>query len=148
MNSEKALQVGILVVRVGLGLVMFYYGSQKMLGLFGGAGFGPTLTRFQEGMGIPPLFGTLAIFAEFFGGLGLMLGFLTRVAAFGVASTMAVATFVSFGRAGGVEALMSGQPQQANQILFPLSLLLAAIGLVLTGAGQLSLDQKVFRKKK
>src|SRR5437763_3795143 len=80
------------VVRLGLGLVMFAHGAQKMLGWFGGAGFNGTMGFFGQ-IGIPGVFAFLAIAAEFFGGLGLIFGFLTRIAAFGVMMNMLVAIF-------------------------------------------------------
>lgn len=78
------------VVRLVLGVVMFAHGAQKMLGWFGGYGFSGTMGFFGH-MGIPAPFAFLAIAAEFFGGLGLILGFLSRIAAFGVLCNMVVA---------------------------------------------------------
>jgi len=69
------------VLRVLLGVVMFPHGAQKMLGWFGGYGFSGTMGFFKS-MGIPALFGFLAILAESLGSLGLITGLLTRVAAF------------------------------------------------------------------
>jgi len=70
--------------------VMFPHGAQKMLGWFGGHGFSGTMGFFTH-QGIPASLAFLAIAAEFFGGLGLILGFLSRIAAFGVLCNMAVA---------------------------------------------------------
>jgi putative oxidoreductase len=78
------------VVRIILGVVFFAHGAQKMLGWFGGQGFSATMASFTH-MGIPALFAFLAIAAEFFGGLGLLVGLLGRVAAFGVLCDMLVA---------------------------------------------------------
>jgi len=62
-----------------------------MLGWFGGYGFTGTMGFFTGMMHIPALFAFLAIAAEFFGGLGLIFGFLTRIAALGIFSNMVVA---------------------------------------------------------
>ena len=78
------------IIRLMLGLVMFPHGAQKMLGWFGGHGFSGTMGFFTH-QGIPASLAFLAIAAEFFGGLGLILGFLSRIAAFGVLCNMAVA---------------------------------------------------------
>ncbi len=78
------------IVRLVLGVVMLAHGAQKMLGWFGGYGFSGTMGFFEH-MGIPAPFAFLAIAAEFFGGLGLILGFLSRIAAFGVLCNMVVA---------------------------------------------------------
>ncbi|MDP2136868.1 MAG: DoxX family protein, partial [Candidatus Didemnitutus sp.] len=80
-----------LIARLTLGLVMFPHGAQKMLGWFGGYGFTGTMNFFTGTMGIPALFAFLAIAAEFVGALGLIAGFLSRVAALGIGSVMVVA---------------------------------------------------------
>src|SRR6202790_3287123 len=79
------------ILRVVLGVVFFAHGAQKMLGWFGGYGFSGTMGFFTGTLHIPAPFAFLAIVAEFFGGLGLILGFLTRIAAFGIAVNMLVA---------------------------------------------------------
>ena len=79
------------ILRLVLGVVFFAHGAQKMLGWFGGFGFSGTMGFFTGTMHIPTLLAFLAIAAEFFGSLGLILGFLTRIAALGIATNMAVA---------------------------------------------------------
>ena len=79
------------LLRLVLGVVFFAHGAQKMLGWFGGPGFSGTMGAFTGYMHIPAPFAFLAIAAEFFGGLGLILGLLTRIAAFGIAVNMVVA---------------------------------------------------------
>ncbi len=88
------------VVRLILGAVFFAHGAQKMLGWFGGHGFSATMTFFTHNMGIPALFAFLAIAAEFFGGLGLLVGLLGRVAAFGILCNMMVAIVMVSGHVG------------------------------------------------
>jgi putative oxidoreductase len=72
------------ILRLVLGIVFFAHGAQKMFGWFGGLGFSGTMGFFTGTMHIPAPFAFLAIAAEFFGGLGLVLGLLTRIAAFGI----------------------------------------------------------------
>src|ERR1700688_1331305 len=79
------------IIRLMLGIVFFAHGAQKMLGWFGGYGFSGTMGLFTGMLHIPAVFAFLAIAAEFFGGLGLLVGLLTRVAAFGVFCNMLVA---------------------------------------------------------
>src|SRR5258708_10848664 len=79
------------ILRLVLGIVFFAHGAQKMLGWFGGFGFTPTMNAFTSMMHIPAPLAFLAIAAEFFGGIGLILGFLTRIAAFGITVNMLVA---------------------------------------------------------
>ncbi|MGD0515242.1 MAG: DoxX family protein, partial [Terriglobales bacterium] len=81
----------IAILRLTLGLIFAAHGAQKMLGWFGGYGFSGTMGFFTHEMGIPVPFAFLAICAEFFGGLGLIVGFLSRIAAFGIICNMLVA---------------------------------------------------------
>ena len=79
------------ILRLVLGIVFFAHGAQKMLGWFGGYGFSGTMHFFTQTAHIPAPFAFLAICAEFFGGIGLIIGFLTRIAAFGITCNMLVA---------------------------------------------------------
>src|ERR1700756_728811 len=79
------------ILRLVLGVVFFAHGAQKMLGWFGGFGFAGTMNFFTGMAHIPAPLAFLAIAAEFFGGIGLILGFLTRIAAFGIGVNMLVA---------------------------------------------------------
>src|SRR4029079_2337628 len=73
-----------LVLRLLLGGVMFPHGAQKALGWWGGHGLNATIQGFTTHMGIPLVFAWLAVAAECLGSLGLIVGLLTRVAAFGI----------------------------------------------------------------
>src|SRR5579864_5806041 len=79
------------VLRLVTGIVFFAHGAQKMLGWFGGYGFTGTMGFFTGMLHIPAIFAFLAIAAEFFGGIGLIFGLFTRVAAFGIFCNMIVA---------------------------------------------------------
>src|SRR5579864_8916005 len=79
------------VLRLVMGIVFFAHGAQKLLGWFGGYGFHGTMGFFTAKMGIPAPLAFLAICAEFFGGLGLIFGLLSRIAAFGIICNMLVA---------------------------------------------------------
>jgi putative oxidoreductase len=74
----------ITILRLVLGVVFFAHGAQKALGWFGGYGFTGAMGFFTGMMHIPAVFAFLAIAAEFLGGLGLILGLFTRVAALGI----------------------------------------------------------------
>ncbi len=82
------------LLRLALGAVFFAHGAQKVLGWFGGFGFRATLGFFTQMMHIPVALAVLAIAAEFLGGIGLLIGFLGRVAAFGIATNMVVAVIL------------------------------------------------------
>ncbi len=87
--------LGPLLLRLTLALVFFPHGAQKMVGWFGGPGFAGEMQFFTETMGIPAVFAFLAIVAEFFGSIGLAVGLLGRVAAFGIGCVMVVAALTS-----------------------------------------------------
>ncbi len=124
------------VARVFLGIVMFPHGAQKLLGWFGGYGFSATMGFFGS-MGIPPVFAFLAIFAEFFGALGVIFGFLTRIAAFGIGEVMLVAMTAVH--------LPNGFFAQQNGIEFALILFGVALAVMIKGAGRWSLDELLMR---
>lgn len=96
---------------------------------------------FTGGMGIPAVFAALAIAAEFLGGIGLLLGLLTRVAALGIAIEMAVAMFLVHTRNG---FFMNWSGRQSGEG-FEYHLLAIAIGVTLLahGAGAWSLDRLI-----
>lgn len=71
----------ITILRLVLGVLFFAHGAQKALGWFGGYGFSGTMGFFTGALHIPAAFAFLAIAAEFLGGIGLLLGLLTRIAA-------------------------------------------------------------------
>lgn len=131
-----------LVLRVGLGLVFFPHGAQKALGWFGGSGLAGTIGYFQENMGIPLVFALLAIAAEFLGAIGLVVGLLTRVAAFGIACVMAVAVAMVHWQHG---FFMNWSGQQAGEgFEFHLLALAIALALMIRGGGRFSLERAFF----
>jgi len=129
------------ILRVVAGIVFFAHGAQKMLGWFGGYGFSGTMGFFTGTLHIPAFFAFLAISAEFFGGLGLILGLLTRIAAFGIAVNMAVAV-VTVHSQFGFFANWSGT-QKGEGIEFHLLALAILAFLMIRGAGAFSLDRKL-----
>ncbi len=133
---------GVMVVRVALGAVMFPHGAQKVLGWFGGYGFGPTLDAFVTQMGIPVPLALLAFAAEFLGGLGLIVGLLGRVAAFGVLSVMAVAATTHL--QNGFFMNWAGN-QGGEGYEFHLLAGAMAIAVIIKGSGALSLDRLLSR---
>jgi putative oxidoreductase len=126
-----AADVGLLILRVALGVVFVYHGGQKLFGLFGGYGLAGT-AQWMGSIGIPlPYVSALAAgSAEFFGGLAVLLGLWTRVAAVPMVFTMLVAIVSAHwgkfdARAGGME--------------YPLTLAAALAALALIGGGRLTL---------
>jgi putative oxidoreductase len=145
MKGNGRMDAGLLILRIGLGLTFLFYGSQKMFPILGGKGYVATVDGFIAS-GIPPVFAHLAIVAEFFGGLGILFGLLTPVAAFGLACTMAVAAYRGFNGGALDGALHHTRGGNPNQFFFPFALLFMALAIMVLGAGRYSLDAKYFRR--
>lgn len=67
------------VTRMTIGIVLFAHGAQKMLGWFGGGGFSGTMNYFTKQQHLPKFVALMVICVEFFGSLGMILGFATRI---------------------------------------------------------------------
>ena len=129
------------VLRLVLGVVFFAHGSQKMLGWFGGYGFTGTMGFFTHMMHIPAPLAFLAICAEFFGGLGLIVGLFTRIAAFGITVNMLVAIFMVH-LPNGFFMNWSGQ-QKGEGYEYHLLVLAMTIALMIRGGGAFSIDRAI-----
>ena len=148
MGKVNRTDVGLLILRVGLGVLFLFYGSQKMFGLFGGLGYSGQVEAFIKD-GFPPLLAHLAILSEFGGGLALLLGFLTPLAAFSLACVMAAATFRNMSQPDAWNLLLtSGKGADVSRFFYTFSLLMACIAVLAMGSGKISLDGKLFRGKK
>lgn len=131
-------QYASLILRLALGIMILPHGLQKTFGLFGGYGFEGTIGFFTQKMGIPWIFAVLAILAEFLGGLGLIVGALTRIAAFGVGFTMLVAAVTVHWHNG---FFMNWFGNQAGEgIEFFILAVGIAVALMITGGVACSVD--------
>jgi putative oxidoreductase len=129
------------LLRLVVGIVFFAHGAQKMLGWFGGLGFSGTMGMFTGYMHIPAPLAFLAMAAEFLGGLGLILGFLTRIAAVGIAVNMVVAV-VMVHSSNGFFMNWSGA-QKGEGFEYHLLALAITTFLMIRGAGAFSLDRVI-----
>ena len=136
--STDSRNFALTILRLALGIVFFAHGAQKVLGWFGGYGFHGTMGFFTQQMGIPAPLAFLAMMAEFLGGLGLIFGFLTRIAAFGVSCNMLVAVCMVH-RHFGFFANWSGQ-QKGEGIEYHLLALAMCVAIMIAGGGALSVD--------
>jgi len=121
-------------IRLGLGAVMIAHGAQKVLGVWGGPGFkgftsGETPFAFMKPAWL--WLGAAAL-SELVGGIFVALGFLTRVGAFFIACTMLTAVAINWSNG----FLISNKGYE-----YPLALLAMAIGLLISGGGQASVDR-------
>lgn len=124
---------GVLILRLVLGAIFFKAGSGKLFGWFGGHGLEGAASFFQS-LGIPaPHFQAVFVGGtEFLGGLALILGLLTRLAAIPLAITMIVAIFTA---------------HRDGDFYYPLVILCGLVALMDTGAGKISLDGTLSRKE-
>jgi putative oxidoreductase len=133
--------LSLLILRVVLGIIFFAHGAQKVLGWFGGYGLKGTV-GYMKSEGLPAPIAYMVCFIELLGGLGLIVGLLTRLAALGIAVVMvgAIATvhwkkglFINWEMTPG-----KGHGFEAN-----LGYLAMAVALILDGGGSLALDQLI-----
>ncbi|PYT63710.1 MAG: hypothetical protein DMG35_03210 [Acidobacteria bacterium] len=133
----------VTILRLALGAVFFAHGAQKALGWFGGYGLHGTLGFFTQQMHIPWPFAVLAIAAEFLGSIGLIIGFLGRVAAFGIACNMAVAIALVH-RHFGFFANWSGT-QGGEGFEYHVLAIAIALAIMIRGSGAFSIDRSLSR---
>src|SRR5579864_15068 len=126
------------LLRLVMGVIFFAHGAQKVLGWFGGYGFSGTMGFFTNMMHIPAPLAFLAICAEFLGGIGLIVGVLGRIAAFGIACNMIVAILMVHGP-NGLFMNWTGQ-QKGEGFEYHLLAIAIAVVLMAKGSGAFSVD--------
>ena len=128
--------LGSLALRIPVGIVLAAHGAQKLFGWFGGYGLEGT-GQWMASIGLTPgyLMALLAGSAEFFGGIALILGLLTRPAAALSAFTMLVAIFAVH--------ISHGLFISNNGYEFALTLFAATLTLAIQGGGSYALDNSL-----
>lgn len=137
LNTHAGLEA--LILRIPVGIILAAHGAQKLFGWFGGYGLEGT-GQWMSSIGLKPgyLMALLAGSAEFFGGLMLALGLLTRLGAALNVIAMAVAIVWVH--------LPNGLFLTHNGYEFALALLAAAAALLIMGGGKLSIDYVLSRR--
>ena len=126
------------ILRMVLGVVFFAHGAQKMLGWFGGYGFHGTMGFFEHlGMPAPVVF--LIICTEFFGGLGLIVGLLTRIPALGIGVEM-IGAVLMVHLPNGFFMNWTGN-QKGEGFEYHLLVIAIAVTLLIRGGGAFSADR-------
>lgn len=133
-TSERQLNSALLLLRVITGATLLAHGAQKLF-VYGFAGVSGAFT--QMGIPMPGIIGPLIALLEFFGGIALVIGLLTRLAAVGLAIDMLGAALLVHLKNGFF------LPQGAE---FVLVLFGATAALALTGAGAFSVDTLIARR--
>jgi putative oxidoreductase len=130
-----------LVLRLMLAVVFFPHGAQKALGWFGGYGLHATLGFFTAKEGIPLVLAVLVIAAEFLGSIGLFVGFLARVAAFGLLCDMVGAILLVHRHMGFFMNWAGKMPAGTEGYEFHLLAIAVAFSVMVRGAGPVSIDR-------
>jgi putative oxidoreductase len=125
-EDRPAVDISLLVVRVIVGVIFAAHGAQKLLGVFGGPGLAETVEKMGP-LGYPVTIG------EFFGGLGLIVGFLTRFSAASLIVIMCGAIATVHGKNG---FFLSDQGFEYNLALIGL-----LVPIFLAGPGRYSIGR-------
>ncbi|MBF7054986.1 DoxX family protein [Halomonas sp. KAO] len=128
-----------LALRIPAGIIFMAHGAQKLFGWFGGFGLEGT-GQWLASIGLEPgyLMALASGSAEFFGGLALLIGLLTRPAALVLTVTMLVAIFTVH--------IGNGMFMSNNGYEFALAMAAISASLAISGGGRFSLDQHLARK--
>jgi putative oxidoreductase len=145
MPNRTNTDLGLLLLRIALGVIMAAHGAQKAFGMFGGPG-PEGVVAMVGGMGFKPpvVWAWLLIAAELGGGVGLVLGFLTPLCALGIIISQLVAVFMVHGPHG----FFLGGAGPVPGFEYNLALLGAAFCLLFTGPGRISLDYLLFGRRR
>ncbi|MFO7461284.1 MAG: DoxX family protein [Desulfatiglandales bacterium] len=134
-----------LFIRAALGIVMFPHGAQKVLGWFGGPGISKTLQAFAE-MGFPTWSVVALMVVESLGALLLVGGFLTRLWALGIGTSMTICMFMHHVQHG---FFMNWFGQQKGEgFEFHLLVIGICLALLIKGGGMLSVDRALTQTSK
>lgn len=131
------MALGLLIIRLVLGLSFVGHGAQKLFGWFGGPGLKNT-AGFFESIGIKPgfLMASLAGLSELIGGALFTVGLLTPLAGLIIAGTMVVAIATVHGK--------NGYWATQNGYEYNILIMAVAIGVAVTGSGVYGLDHLLF----
>jgi putative oxidoreductase len=143
-NWIFANSLALLILRLALGWTFIYHGSQKLFGAFDGIGMS-TWIKAMEGMHMPLLPPTAWAYVsaggEFFGGVLVFLGLLTRLGALPIIASMCVAIAKVHGKIG-----FSSSPPSLPGYELNIALIAVSVALVLAGGGLISLDALLFKR--
>ena len=134
---ETSSSYAFVFLRLGLAVTFFFHSTQQIFGWHGGRGMKAHLANWRDRQNIPIPIGALGLFVEFFGSFALLIGFLTRPFAFGLALFIIIAMVKSHLQHGFFLARRAGEH---SGIEYTLALFLMAMALVVGGGGAFSID--------
>jgi putative oxidoreductase len=130
--STRQLSFGLALLRIAVGIVFVLHGQQKLFGM----GFTGVSGAFSHmGVPLPGVMGPFVALLEFFGGIALILGLLTRLVALGFAIDMLVAILLV--------RLKDGFSHYELEFI----LCVASLALVFMGGGEFSVDALLGRRR-
>jgi len=135
-TNPRLIGFGIFLLRVTVGIILFVAGAGKALGWFGGIGMQTTLKYFKDDSGISAFWAYVSTYAEFIGGLMLIVGLFTRLSAFALTINMLVAVIIL----GTKNFFMGGGA-------YPFTLMIGCLMILLAGPMQISIDNILSRNR-
>jgi len=132
------------ILRLGLALVLFPHGAQKLLGWYGGYGWSGTMGFLTGKIGLPTPVAALVILIESIGPLFLLLGLLTRPVALGVIAIM-IGAIATVHAPNGFWMNWSGA-QAGEGFEYHLLVIAMALVLLVSGGGSLSADRRLAQR--
>jgi putative oxidoreductase len=139
-NPSKLMPWAPVAIRLGLAVIFIAHGGQKLFGIWGGPGLQTTIEAFERSIGVPSYLTLIVVGTEFFGGLTVLVGFFTRLAAAGLAIDM-VAAIIKVHLMNGFFLNWSITPGKGHGYEFNFALLVMSIALLLSGPGKFALDR-------
>jgi len=139
-RSGAATDVALLVLRLGQAIVLWPHGAQKALGWFHGPGLAGIVAGLHTHVGVPVPLVYLVVLVEFLGPIALVLGVLTRLAAFGIFVDMAMAAILVHSANGFF--MNFGGHQAGEGVEYFLYACTIALALVIGGSGRFALLPK------
>jgi putative oxidoreductase len=134
---ETSSSFAFVFLRLGLAVTFFAHSTNHIFGWYGGRGYKGMVDNWQDKYGIPASIGLFGMFIEFVGCFALLIGFLTRPFALGLAIFLAVAIQKAHWEHG---FFLARRPGEGSGIEYCLALFLMALALVVGGGGALSID--------
>lgn len=134
-STDTQMEYAIAFLRIMVGILFVVHGGQKLF-VYGIAGTTGAFT--QMGIFLPGIMAPLITLLEFFGGIALAAGFLTRLVGLGLAFEMLGA--IAFVHIKGGFFMPTGYE-------FALTVLVASLGLAIAGSGTLSVDSYIANRR-